>query len=131
MKNANDRKDHVSKSTTNKLRDVKSKMGSRGKTGKKQEMIDGILTELAKLVENYSNNNHNDDQGDNCDIDTKINDDIGKQELDADQNDDDIYNGIQEHIDVDSNEERENEIEIDVDVDIKEDDALMLTMKTI
>ena len=136
MENANKRKQYVSQLNTNKLRDIKSKMGSKGKTGKKQEMVNGIIKELPKLIENYHNNNQSDtddEQSENCDIDIKDDNESvsksnnnDKQECDADdvaeKNDDDI------EIEIDANKENDvddgdEESDNDIDLDIKENNV--------
>ena len=59
------RNNYVQNMNTNKLRDIKSKIGSEGKTGKKQEMVAGIVKMLPRLQENYKRNTRNNNNNNN------------------------------------------------------------------
>ena len=109
MEDVKQRKNYVSKLTTNKLRDIKSKIGSGGKTGKKQEMVNGIIKELPKLVKNYRNNEQND-------IEDKDNQSDNQSDIEIKENNDPVcnnsHNDKQENDDDDDDEH--NSIEIDI-----------------
>ena len=47
------RDNYIKSLNSNKLRDIKAKIGSEGKTGRKQEMIDGIIKKIKELKMNY------------------------------------------------------------------------------
>eukprot|EP01084_Bolivina_argentea_P233318 393018_1 len=65
IENENQRNDIIKSYNSNKLRDIKSKIQSSGKTGKKNEMIHGICKKLLEYRKNYEQNetkyNYNND----------------------------------------------------------------------
>ena len=115
MENANKRKEYISKLTTNKLRDIKSKMGSKGTTGRKREMIDGIIKQMPTLVNNYFNNIQR--ENDNCDSDSDIDSNENIESV-SNNNDKQEYND-----DDDDDEDEENEDDIDIESKEEENDV--------
>ena len=54
ISNAATAEEYISKLTTSKLRDIRSKIDSGGKIGKKQDMIQGIINKLPNLTTSYN-----------------------------------------------------------------------------